>query len=261
MEDKLHQQIGLLEDAVTLFDAGREDQALNMAVRVRVLVHDTNKSTSCLTHYNIKDIDFYDTSNDIDLNNKLGCLGLSIHAISNDGVINEIPSLDDGPFCRKVSFSEWWEKEIFKDKYGNTFTRKDITLYLAHKEGGAHVSDDAETKYINLRYNNSSGFFYIDEHGEQKPYGNYIYIAMRQISHEVLKTLKNGYTCNNENVDNMTLMFGESLVENKYVLSAHSIVNEKKQPIVKSDKIGRNEPCPCGSGKKYKNCCIKTQRT
>lgn len=21
-------------------------------------------------------------------------------------------------------------------------------------------------------------------------------------------------------------------------------------------KIGRNEPCPCGSGKKYKNCCI-----
>lgn len=23
-----------------------------------------------------------------------------------------------------------------------------------------------------------------------------------------------------------------------------------------SQKIGRNEPCPCGSGKKYKNCCI-----
>jgi len=22
-----------------------------------------------------------------------------------------------------------------------------------------------------------------------------------------------------------------------------------------SDKIPRNEPCPCGSGKKYKNCC------
>lgn len=22
-------------------------------------------------------------------------------------------------------------------------------------------------------------------------------------------------------------------------------------------KVGRNEPCPCGSGKKYKYCCIK----
>ena len=25
-------------------------------------------------------------------------------------------------------------------------------------------------------------------------------------------------------------------------------------PIVKSKKIGRNEPCPCGSGKKFKQC-------
>jgi tetratricopeptide (TPR) repeat protein len=24
-------------------------------------------------------------------------------------------------------------------------------------------------------------------------------------------------------------------------------------------KIGRNEPCPCGSGKKYKNCCLQQQ--
>lgn len=28
-----------------------------------------------------------------------------------------------------------------------------------------------------------------------------------------------------------------------------------KQVPVRSQKIGRNEPCPCGSGKKYKNCC------
>lgn len=27
--------------------------------------------------------------------------------------------------------------------------------------------------------------------------------------------------------------------------------------IVKDKKIGRNEPCPCGSGKKYKKCCGK----
>ena len=31
----------------------------------------------------------------------------------------------------------------------------------------------------------------------------------------------------------------------------------KKQTPKKSVKIGRNEPCPCGSGKKYKNCCGK----
>ncbi len=30
------------------------------------------------------------------------------------------------------------------------------------------------------------------------------------------------------------------------------------EPIKKPDKIGRNDPCPCGSGKKYKKCCGKT---
>ena len=29
---------------------------------------------------------------------------------------------------------------------------------------------------------------------------------------------------------------------------------EKRQPIVSAPKVGRNEPCPCGSGKKYKQC-------
>ena len=28
-------------------------------------------------------------------------------------------------------------------------------------------------------------------------------------------------------------------------------------PVRTEPKIGRNEPCPCGSGKKYKNCCLK----
>ena len=30
----------------------------------------------------------------------------------------------------------------------------------------------------------------------------------------------------------------------------------RQQQQSKSDKVGRNEPCPCGSGKKYKKCCI-----
>ena len=29
---------------------------------------------------------------------------------------------------------------------------------------------------------------------------------------------------------------------------------EKPMPVKVEDKIGRNDPCPCGSGKKYKNC-------
>ncbi len=37
----------------------------------------------------------------------------------------------------------------------------------------------------------------------------------------------------------------------------HALYIEAKRmnTIVKGKKIGRNDPCPCGSGKKYKNCC------
>ncbi len=30
---------------------------------------------------------------------------------------------------------------------------------------------------------------------------------------------------------------------------------KKSMTVVKPPKIGRNDPCPCGSGKKYKKCC------
>lgn len=46
----------------------------------------------------------------------------------------------------------------------------------------------------------------------------------------------------------------EAAIQNK-------IINmpRKQRTIVREyKKIGRNEPCPCGSGKKYKNCCLSS---
>jgi len=31
--------------------------------------------------------------------------------------------------------------------------------------------------------------------------------------------------------------------------------SEAKKPVKVGEKVGRNDPCPCGSGKKYKKCC------
>lgn len=39
------------------------------------------------------------------------------------------------------------------------------------------------------------------------------------------------------------------------VTYSHGDEGEKKMPIRKGKKVGRNDPCPCGSGKKYKKCC------
>ena len=41
--------------------------------------------------------------------------------------------------------------------------------------------------------------------------------------------------------------------------STNKPVKQVQQPIRNEQKVGRNEPCPCGSGKKYKKCCGANQ--
>ena len=36
---------------------------------------------------------------------------------------------------------------------------------------------------------------------------------------------------------------------------ARYLAAKKMNTVVKGKKVGRNDPCPCGSGKKYKYCC------
>ena len=43
----------------------------------------------------------------------------------------------------------------------------------------------------------------------------------------------------------------------KYDPSARPQERKIQKTVVNTErKIGRNDPCPCGSGKKYKNCCM-----
>ena len=42
--------------------------------------------------------------------------------------------------------------------------------------------------------------------------------------------------------------------EERKIVASHG-APEAKRPVRTADKVGRNDPCPCGSGKKYKECC------
>ncbi|MGM9532149.1 preprotein translocase subunit SecA, partial [Intestinibacter sp.] len=61
--------------------------------------------------------------------------------------------------------------------------------------------------------------------------------------------------------DTVRYLFGITIEqqpkERKQVVDVDNISSstDEKKPVVKEQKIGRNDPCPCGSGKKYKNCC------
>ncbi|MBI4509078.1 MAG: SEC-C domain-containing protein [Deltaproteobacteria bacterium] len=49
---------------------------------------------------------------------------------------------------------------------------------------------------------------------------------------------------------------GERLMARKrHVIELARLRAEKQAPVVAPDRVGRNAPCPCGSGKKFKRCC------
>ena len=47
--------------------------------------------------------------------------------------------------------------------------------------------------------------------------------------------------------------------ENRLVARQYAEQNDYEEENLSKNKIGRNDPCPCGSGKKFKKCCLKNQ--
>jgi len=68
------------------------------------------------------------------------------------------------------------------------------------------------------------------------------------------KDIFENYTYLNEGSDNFEIDNEENF--DKGLFNDSRFLNELQKSDLKLPKIGRNEPCPCGSGKKYKKCCI-----
>ncbi len=51
--------------------------------------------------------------------------------------------------------------------------------------------------------------------------------------------------------------FAKTLQAYKYGNITRKQLREKAQPVTPKKTIGRNDLCPCNSGKKYKKCCLK----
>lgn len=68
---------------------------------------------------------------------------------------------------------------------------------------------------------------------------------------ELLKTYKRRYV-DNKIISSTTVLYRSNAFSRTLGIIED---NENKPQIDTSKKIGRNDPCPCGSGKKYKKCC------
>jgi hypothetical protein len=253
LQAHLDEQLGYLERSAALFDQGYEDEAKRLAVPLRVLLHDTTQSHSLLGQLGRRCGAFVDTALPTEAANVMTHGGLVFVAMEPPRT-RYVAMLDDVPITNQVPFDQWWDAPVFIDRDRNSLTRKQLILIAANQDGGAHVDPALDDTYAKLSKENSLDLVAV-ENGKARPMDGPERAAIRQIAHETLKTLKPGYGKKPAHAASM-FVGGMSL---------RSGVHPPTPPPSGSmptlgRKIGRNEPCPCGSGKKYKKCCGSSAR-
>ncbi|MGP8189074.1 MAG: hypothetical protein ACLQG5_04040, partial [Methanobacterium sp.] len=195
----LEEQIGFLLRSAESYDEGYKSEAKRMAVVMCVLLHDRGDNTvSLLTHLNKKDMLFYDTAPDLDPRDILAKSTLAHMFMTfgnGEGNCEYLPNLNENPVTKKnvkVSFEDWWDKEVIKDMSGTTFTRNELVTKVCNQDGGAHIDAKLNKKYADLTRNNSMKITYqINDKGGPIP--DVELASVRQISYEVLKSLKDEF--------------------------------------------------------------------
>lgn len=252
----LEEQLDFLKLSCASFDNGFEGEIKRLAVSVRVLVHDTNASTSLLTLSHRKNTNFLDTSDPYDDENVLSHSSLVQIHMSSSGA-NPKAHLDDDIQSNWIDFDAWWNGIVLVDSKKNEFSRKNIVLYLANKDGGAHVDHEIDEKYHDLRTKNSLGWITVLGDGREIAGKDHVPATMRQVAHELIRSLDSRYRCAQPaGKDTGLAMRGMSMVAGAHVPEQRYPNLRKDRPKVGGKNVGRNDMCPCGSGKKFKKCCI-----
>lgn len=100
------------------------------------------------------------------------------------------------------------------------------------------------------------GYGQKDPKGEYKKEAFELFMQMMgQVRQEVLQKLFRVQLAREEDIDQMEARRRQ---QQQMILNRMGGDSEGKKPVTREeDKVGRNDPCPCGSGKKYKKCCGK----
>ena len=194
-----------LKNKCDYFDRGDELIAIDMAVQIRVLLHDTCKSTSLLTHLNKKNIDFVDTTfcdwetgfahcsfGDGFSNNSVFQQKFPRYAFLHRHFEQHLPAKYTPllePSNNLITFDNWWlQNKVCKMNSNISFNRNEIVLTLCNKDGGAHYGEKINNSYFMLKENNKLG---VEINGQTVETENIpLFVIVRQIAFEVLETLE-----------------------------------------------------------------------
>lgn len=192
LRQHLAENLGFLKASAAAFDAGFHGEAKRLALTIRVLVHDTEKSKSLLNLLGIKaSMGFFDTAHDVDPRNLMsshGLVGLRIGS-GGGGYFAPLDENMPGRPNKFVFFPAWWNKVVIADSKKIHFSRNQLVLALANKDGGGHVDPTLDENYANLSRNNSVGWVYSNG-ATEKPMEGVELFSVRQIAFELIKSIE-----------------------------------------------------------------------
>lgn len=192
----LAEQIQFLVISCNLYDQGYTAEAKRLASTIRTLVHDTKKSTSLLTHLEVKKRNYYYNTSIPET--KFGLCGIRTTSEGPYGKTEYYAPLDSGGPKRKekpwITFNNWWEEMRVLSDGKNLFTRKELVLSLTNKDGGSHVDLKLSEKYAALTRNNSLNVFHHVPNGNPISVEKIELACVRQIAFELLKSLEKDYS-------------------------------------------------------------------
>jgi hypothetical protein len=195
--EHLRDQLGFIDASCARFDDGVPAEAKRLAIAVRVLAYDTSVSTSLLTRMGLTSIlPWADGTipggpRVVRLAKEVGVapVGSLLTVIPSTAVDSWVPAFTQYPLGpHRVGFSYWWQAPRVFDNHGTEASRRDLVLWLAHHDGGAHV-DELPEAYRAIARGSSVGDFF-SRLGRSKRHDSPVPAAMRQIAEEVRFTLR-----------------------------------------------------------------------
>jgi hypothetical protein len=189
---KLKDQLELLRMLGEAFDSGSRVVAYPLATTIRVLVHRTGSSHALLAQLDeLSKMPFLDTALPVNPRNMLKSHGgLVIMKMTSGTGIEWVPRKEVPPVPlaqpHDIPFRSWWENDITRDSIGNLWSRRNLVLSIANKEGGAHIDPAQPLDIHAIEEENSMGWTYNDALIHDQPASNGPLLpSIRQIAYEV----------------------------------------------------------------------------
>lgn len=187
--EELYDSMRVSADA---YDRGFNGEAKRLAVCMRVLFHDTKQSVSLFEQLKIKrKLSFVGSPNFNDPSNGISECDLTAIHLGNPNTY--LPVLSDFPGgfgWTYLPFDSWWGEKVIRLPNKTTFTRKELILWLANKDGGAHVDPMLEERFQKLQEENSFGWKFSINGVETPPVSGVEVACVRQIAHEVFLSIE-----------------------------------------------------------------------